>query len=158
RGEIDDLTPAVAVDGRFTLWMAGEAFASGDAALQLRDAAESRTRRFRRALLDRWLESGIAAIRSLDGEYHIAVCDAVERTLSLVNDRFGGLPWYWAQTPDGVAFAGGVRGVLMAPGVSSTPDLDALREAASFGGYRLGARTNVASVRMTEGAALQTIR
>src|SRR5262249_7045188 len=78
RGDAGDLEPAVTADRRFTLWMAGEAFASYDPALKLRDAAESRTGAFRRALLDRWLESGAAAIRALDGEYHVAVWDAVE--------------------------------------------------------------------------------
>jgi len=155
--DVDDLDPASTADERFTLWMAGEAFVSHDSSLRLRDAAESRTRAFRRALLDRWLEAGAGAIRGLDGEYHIAIWDAQQRTLSILNDRFGGLPLYWARTADGLAFAGGVRGVLMAPGVPSTPDLEALREAVTFGGYRLGDRTNVDAVRMVDGATVQTI-
>ena len=153
----DDLEPASAADGRFLLWMAGEAFVSHDPKLPLRNAAESRTRAFRRALLDRWLEAGVDAVRSLDGEYHIAVWDAQKRRLAILNDRFGGLPLYWARSPQGCAFAGGVRGVLMAPGVSCTPDDEALREAVTFGGYRLEDRTNVASVRMVDGATLQSI-
>lgn len=157
-GEIDDLEPAATEDRRFLLWMAGEAFRNDDQALPLRDVAESRTRAFRRRLLERWLQKGPAAIGTLDGEYHIAVWDALERTLTLINDRFGGLPWYWGRTGRGLAFAGGVRGVLMAPDADPSPDLDALREAASFGGYRLGDRTNVASVRMVDGATVQTIR
>jgi asparagine synthase (glutamine-hydrolysing) len=157
-GEADDREPAASADGRFLLWMAGEAYVSADAALPLADAAASRTPAFRRALLDRWLRSGVEAVRRLDGEYHIAVWDARDRVLSLVNDRFGGLPWYWSQSPSGFAFAGGVRGVLMAPGVACEPDLDALREAATFGGFRLADRTNVASVRMVEGATVLTIR
>ncbi|MBI3403205.1 MAG: hypothetical protein HY048_17475 [Acidobacteria bacterium] len=156
--ETDDREPAASADGRFLLWMAGEAYVSGDAALALADAAASRTRAFRRALLDRWLQTGVDAVRRLDGEYQIAVWDARDRALSLVNDRFGGLPWYWAQAPSGWAFAGGVRGVLMAPGVRAEPDLDALREAVTFGGFRLADRTNVASVRMVPGATVQTIR
>jgi len=158
RGEPDDLEPAATSDSRFLLWMAGEAFTSHDPALPLRNVAESRTRTFRRALLERWLRIGVDAIRRLDGEYHIAIWDAQERTLSLVNDRFGGLPLYWAHSSDGFAFAGGVRGVLMAPGIRREPDHDALREAASFGGYRLGDRTNVTSVRMVDGATVQEIR
>jgi hypothetical protein len=157
-GEADDLEPATSAARRFLLWMAGEAYASGDPALPLRDAATSRTRAFRCALLERWLQVGVEAVRRLDGEYHVAVWDAEERTLSLVNDRFGGLPLYWTQSGHGFAFAGGVRGALMAPGVSREPDHDALREAASFGGYRLGDRTNVASVRMVDGATLQQFR
>jgi len=153
----DDVEPASSADHRFLLWMAGEAFVSHDPKLPLQNVAESRTRAFRRALLDRWLEAGVDAVRSLDGEYHIAVWDARERTLWIVNDRFGGLPLYWARSPKGCAFAGGVRGVLMAPGVPCAPDVEALREAVTFGGYRLGDRTNVESVRMVDGATLQTI-
>jgi hypothetical protein len=155
--ERDDLEPATMGDGRFVLWMAGEAFTSADAALPITNTAASRTATFRRALLARWLASGVDAIRDLVGEYQIAVWDARDRVLTIANDRFGGLPMYWSETPDGVAFAGGVRGVLMAPAVRSDPDLDALREAVSFGGYRLGSRTNVAAVQMVEGATVQTI-
>ena len=156
-GERDDLEPATMADGRFVLWMAGEAFTSADAGLAVAHAAASRTGTFRRALLARWLERGVDVIRNLVGEYQIAIWDARERVLTIANDRFGGLPMYWSETPGGVAFAGGVRGVLMAPAVPSDPDLDALREAVSFGGYRLGSRTNVAAVKMVEGATVQTI-
>ena len=157
-GEPDNLAPAVSRDRRFFLWLAGEAFCSGDTGLPLGDVAESRTQGFRQALLDRWLSAGLAPVRELDGEYQVAVWDARERTLTLINDRFGGLPQYWAQTPQGFAFAGGVRGVLVAPDVPVDPDVDALREAVTFGGFRLGDRTNVAAVRMVEGATVQTVR
>jgi asparagine synthase (glutamine-hydrolysing) len=156
--DVDDREPAATSDGRFFLWMAGEAYVSVDGGLPLADAAVSRTRAFRGALLDRWLQAGVDAVRRLDGEYQIAVWDARDRVLSLVNDRFGGLPWYWAQSPSGLAFAGGVRGVLMAPGVRREPDLDALREAVTFGGFRLADRTNVTAVRMVEGATVQRMR
>ena len=158
RDEVDDLEPAVTIDRRYWLWMAGEAFASGDGLLPLRTAEESRTHRFRRALLDRWLDAGVDPIRALDGEYHIAIWDAHERTLHVVNDRFGGLPLYWTRNAKGCAFAGGVRGVLMADGVPRDPDEEALREAVTFGGYRLGDRTNVGAVRMVDGATVQRFR
>jgi asparagine synthase (glutamine-hydrolysing) len=156
-GERDDLEPATVGDNRFVLWMAGEAFTTADAHLAVTHAAGSRTATFRRALLARWLERGVDVIRDLVGEYHIAMWDARDRVLTIANDRFGGLPMYWCETPGGVAFAGGVRGVLMAPAVRTDPDVDALREAVSFGGYRLGSRTNVASVHMVESATVQTI-
>ena len=37
---------------------------------------------------------------------------------------------------------------LMAPGIDTRPDTDAIREAVTFGGYRLGSRTNVRGVEM----------
>ncbi|MGH9320911.1 MAG: asparagine synthase-related protein, partial [Vicinamibacteria bacterium] len=78
--------------------------------------------------------------------------------LTLVNDRFGGLPLYWARSASGIAIASGVRGVLIAPGVGRTPDVEALREAVTFGGFRLGTRTNVLGVQMLPGGSKLTVR
>ncbi len=156
-GQPADARPVGAVDGRFLLWMAGEVFASADPDLPVRSADESRTPAFRRALLERWLQVGVRAVAALDGEFHVAIWDARARRLTIANDRFGGLPMYWAGTADGFAFAGGVRGVLAAPGARPVPDAEALREAVSFGGYRLGDRTNVEGIRMVPGATEQTL-
>src|SRR4030095_7091507 len=76
------------------------------------------------------------------------------RSLFLLNDRFAALPLYVASSPRGTAFGGGVRGVLMAPGVTAEPDPQAIREAVTFGGYRLGRRTNVRRVEMTSPATV----
>src|SRR5207248_743466 len=100
---------------------------------------------------------GAEAIRDLDGEYQIAFWNAPARTLMLLNDRFGALPMYVATGRGGVAFAGGVRGVLMGPGIASEPDVDAIKEAVSFGGFRLGNRTNVRGVQMVPPATALTI-
>jgi hypothetical protein len=83
--------------------------------------------------------------------------DERARTLRVWTDLFGNVPMYWASTAQGTAFGGGVRGVLMAPGVSTAPDPEAIREAVSFGGYRLGARTNVRDVQMAPWGASMTI-
>jgi asparagine synthase (glutamine-hydrolysing) len=149
--------PAVSGDGRHYLWFAGEAF-DGGSSLSVPDPESTRTVAFRDALLDLLLKKGVDAVRELDGEYQIVWWDAHERALTMLNDRFGGLPLYWARTPQGFAWAGGVRGVLMAPGVPADPDPAALREAVSFGGYRLGNRTNVAAVKMLAGASVVTVR
>jgi asparagine synthase (glutamine-hydrolysing) len=64
---------------------------------------------------------------------------------------------YTASCPGGIAFAGGVRGVLAAPDVSCEPDFDAIREAVTFGGFRLGSRTNVRGVTMVPPASVVTL-
>jgi len=61
---------------------------------------------------------------------------------------------YVVSSPLGTAFGGGVRGVLMAPGVSAEPDLQAIREAVTFGGYRLGGRTNIRHIEMMPPASV----
>jgi asparagine synthase (glutamine-hydrolysing) len=150
--------PAVSGNGRYWLWMAGEAFEDGSGRIAIGDAEASRSTGFRSALLAELLRAGPAVLREIDGEYQIALWDRLDRTLTLVNDRFAGLPLYYARSEDGFAFAGGVRGVLMAPGIGRDPDLDAIRQAVTFGGFRLGDRTNVSSVRMLGGATCLVAR
>lgn len=153
----DTYAPAATPDGRHHLWLFGEAFAGGGL-IDVVDPDHTRTLEFRGSLLSRLLQRGIDAIRELDGEYSIALWDSRDRILTLINDRFGGLPLYWARSSEGFAFAGGVRGVLMAPGIAAEPDPEALREAVTFGGFRLADRTNVASVKMAPGASIIRVR
>jgi asparagine synthase (glutamine-hydrolysing) len=149
--------PAISPDQRFHLWFAGEVFAApSNYALASPDV--SRTPQFRAELLRDYLRVGEEGFAKLDGEFHALIWDDAEKTLRIVNDRFGGLPLYWSQTADGFAFAAGVRGVLMAPGVAADPDREALREALTFGGFRLGDRTNVASVKMFPAATIGTVK
>lgn len=145
--------PTVSADGRFSLWLAGEILAGGSLLPEI-DAVSCHTPDLLHRLLEVLLRKGTEAARELDGEYWLALWDSQERTLTLANDRFGALPLYWAISGSGTALASGVRGVLAAPGVAADPDLEALREAVSFGGFRLGDRTNVEAVKMLPGAAV----
>src|SRR5262249_33216423 len=148
--------PALSANRRFWLWMSGEAY-DGGSLCDVPSAAFSRTLAFRQRLLDAVVTRGIDAVASLDGRYQIVLFDAVDGTVTVVIDRFGGLPIYWAASTAGTAFAGGVRGVLMAPGVDRDPDPDAIREAVTFGGFRLGPRTNVRSVQRLRGGSMLVI-
>lgn len=156
-GENPSYDPAVSPDRRFHLWLAGEVFAAPDN-FGAMSPEHSRTPAFRAELLREYLRIGEAVFAQLDGEFTAVLWDDAEKTLRVINDRFGGLPFYWAQTPEGFAFAGGVRGVLMAPGVSAEPDREALREALTFGGFRLRDRTNVAAVKMFPAATVGTVK
>jgi len=153
----NDYKPAISSDRRFHLWFAGEVF-TAPPNYALTSPEESRTPEFRAALLGEYLQIGERAFAALDGEFHAVIWDNSEQALRIINDRFGGLPLYWAQAGSGFAFAAGVRGVLMAPGVDAAPDREALREALTFGGYRLGERTNVAAVKMFPAATVGTLK
>ena len=145
-GEQSSREPVRTADGT-SLWMAGEAF-DWPSHGGVDTAAASRGPAFRRRLLDALRDEGQEAIRDLDGEYQIALWTPSSRTLLLLNDRFGAQSLYTASSADGVVFAGGVRGILMAPGIACEPDLDAIREAVTFGGFRLGSRTNIRGITM----------
>jgi len=147
--------PARDGDG-MALWMSGEAF-DWPSHGGLRTVAESRSLSFRRRLLTALRAEGAHAIRDLDGEYQLALWNPGAKTLQLFNDRFGALPLYVGESSHGLAFAGGVRGVLMAPGIDNRPDVEAIKEAVTFGGYRLGARTNVRGVRMVPPATVVSL-
>jgi asparagine synthase (glutamine-hydrolysing) len=147
--------PARHVDGSY-LWMSGEAF-DWPSHGGIRRASESRTLAFRSRLLEAIAGEGPRAIADLNGEYQIAIWTPKSRSLLLLNDRFGALPLYVGSSARGTAFGGGVRGVLMAPGVTAEPDPQAIREAVTFGGYRLGGRTNLRDVRMTPPATVVQI-
>lgn len=147
--------PARGADGRY-LWMSGEAF-DWPSHGGIRNATESRSLAFRARLLEALTARGPEAIRDLDGEYQIACWNPSTRLLLLINDRFAALPLYVGAGAQGTAFAGGVRGVLMGPGIAADPDLEAIREAVSFGGYRLGTRTNVRSVQMVPPASVVSL-
>jgi asparagine synthase (glutamine-hydrolysing) len=137
------------------LWMSGEAF-DWPSQGGIDRPAESRTLAFRSRLLEAITNNGPRAIADLDGEYQIAIWNPKSRSLWL-NDRFAAIPLYIASSRRGTAFGGGVRGLLMAPGVPAEPDPEAIREAVTFGGYRLGSRTNVRHVRMIAPATIVQI-
>jgi asparagine synthetase B (glutamine-hydrolysing) len=155
-GALDHVPPvASSSDGRLHLWAVGEVF-SGLSGAEL--PADAHSPSVRAALLRDLRDRGAAALAGINGEFQIALWDDREQSLVLACDRFGCLPLYWAATAEGFAFGGSVAALLQAPGVSSDPDEDALREAVTFGGFRLGDRTNVRGVRMLRGARLLTLR
>jgi hypothetical protein len=113
---------------------------------------------WQRQLMRQLRDRGVEALRCLDGDFQLVYWDAAAKTATVASDRFCSWPMYWAAPPAGAAFACGVRGVLAAPGVASDPDIDAIREAVSFGGYRLGDRTNIRAVKMLPVGTALTLR
>ena len=146
---------APAVIGDDVLWLSGEVLAA-HGPLEGVTATTSRLMPFRMALLADVRARGDAAIRDLDGEF-VAVRWRANAHLTVWTDRFGALPLFHAAWADGVVLATTVRAALCCPGADPAPDLDALREAVSFGGFRLGNRTNVRAVKTVAAATAVTV-
>jgi len=142
-------------DGVCTLWVAGEVFATR---APLRPLENPSFAQWAPLLLHALRDRGPEALVALDGDFQLAFWNGRTRTLLVACDRFGSQPLYWMRTPDGFAFAFGVRGVLVAPGATSAPDPEAIREAVTFGGYRLGDRTNIRDVSMLSLASALVVR
>jgi len=68
----------------------------------------------------------------LNGMYGIALWDKKKKTLLLARDRPGIKPLYYAETPDGIAFASEIKSLLKA-GVSREPDYEAINQYLSYG-------------------------
>jgi asparagine synthase (glutamine-hydrolysing) len=71
-------------------------------------------------------QSGIAGVEKLRGMFAYAIWDSPRRRLTLVRDRFGKKPLYYADGPNGFYFASELK-CLRAAGVPMEMDREALR-------------------------------
>ncbi|MGI9098440.1 MAG: asparagine synthase (glutamine-hydrolyzing) [Solirubrobacteraceae bacterium] len=98
-------------------------------------------------------EHGPDFVRRLRGMFAIALWDKPRRRLVLARDRMGVKPLYYAQTPDGLAFASEVK-ALIAGGLIR-PELDPLAaELFLAHGFVPGPHTLFAGVRTLDPASL----
>ena len=71
-------------------------------------------------------EQGVGAANELRGMFACALWDSRARTLTLLRDRFGKKPLYYADLPEGLFFGSEIK-CLEAAGVPLDPDPEALR-------------------------------
>jgi asparagine synthase (glutamine-hydrolysing) len=129
RLSIVDLSPAghqpmTSADGRFIIVFNGEIYNFQD----LRPELETRGIHFRghsdtEVMLEAFAAYGIAAtLKRLIGMFAIAVWDRRDRTLTLVRDRLGIKPLYWAKQGDLFLFGSELKALRAHPGW--TPHID----------------------------------
>jgi len=133
--------PMFTADGRYAIVYNGEVYNF----LELRRDLERRGEVFRtdtdtEVLLRLYVRLGPACLDQLNGMFAFAIWDTVERTLFLARDRAGIKPLYYAETPDGVAFASEAKSLFCQDGVPRTVDPSALDACLTFG-YTPGERT-----------------
>ncbi len=157
--------PVVSADGSRLTWLIGEVYEA--TRWEGVSASMSRTALFRKRVADAFDDDPDRTLRALDGEFVLLQWDRRAHALTVATDRFGSLPVFLGVHDGAFAVATGVRGVLAASPDAPEPDLDALREAVSYGGFRLGSRTNVRGVellhaatclRLTAGDGMDTAR
>jgi asparagine synthase (glutamine-hydrolysing) len=66
---------------------------------------------------------GPEGVKRMEGMFCYALWDARTRQLRLVRDWMGQKSLYWAETPDGFAFASEIKALLALPGITPQPDL-----------------------------------
>jgi asparagine synthase (glutamine-hydrolysing) len=110
--------PMSTPDGRFVIVYNGEVYNY----VELRRELEKQGHTFRtdtdtEVVLTLFAREGLASLSRLNGMFTFAIWDAVERTLSLVRDRIGIKPLYYAETEDGIVFASEAKALFEYPGV-----------------------------------------
>jgi asparagine synthase (glutamine-hydrolysing) len=113
------LQPMTNEDGQVAVVVNGEIYNHRE----LRTGLEKRGHRFRsrsdsEVVAHLYEEIGSELPRVLRGMFALAVYDARSHKLLLARDRFGEKPLYYAQRPDGFAFASELTALLADPGTS----------------------------------------
>ncbi|PKW14313.1 asparagine synthase (glutamine-hydrolyzing) [Saccharopolyspora spinosa] len=121
--------PMTALDDTVALVYSGEVYNF----VELRDELAARGHRFRTAsdtevVLNGYLEWGAAVAERLNGMFAFAVWDERSGSLTLVRDRLGVKPLYYAETRDGVLFGSEAKAILANPLASRKVGLDCLHE------------------------------
>jgi asparagine synthase (glutamine-hydrolysing) len=119
--------------GRFVISYNGEIYNY----LDLRTELQSKGHKFHsrsdtEVLLRSWLEWGSACIPKLNGMFAIAIWDAQEKQLTLVRDKYGIKPLYYAMFGRSFVFGSEQRAILQHPAATHHLDRTALVEYLTF--------------------------
>lgn len=114
--------------GPVTITYSGETYNFGELRSELRAAGHGfRTASDTEVVLRGWLEWGTGLPSRLNGMYAFAVWDDRTESLTLVRDRLGVKPLFFAPTPDGVLFGSEPKAILANPLASRVVGTDGLR-------------------------------
>lgn len=150
--------PVVAAGGAVQLCLCGEFYhQERRRAALVRDGALAPAANDAELALQVYLADGAEGLASLEGAFLVAVWDARLGILSLVNDRFGLYPHYYAHVGATLSFAPAIKGVLAAPTVPRRLDLIAVAEYTRFQ-QLLDERTWIEDVHLLPPASILSYR
>ena len=131
RLSIVDLTPAgaqpmMSEDGRLTIVFNGEIYNHEVLRRDLASRHPFRSRSDTEVLLQGWAEEGIAFLQRVDGMFAFAIWDAADASLTLVRDRIGEKPLFFAEAGDEFLFASELGALMRDPAVIRDIDPESL--------------------------------
>ena len=133
-----DLSPAghqpmITPDGRFALTYNGEIYNFRKIRLELEQLGHKFVSNTdSEVVLEAWAEWGSDAVLRFNGMFAFAIWDCLEQELTLVRDRYGIKPLYYANLSDVVLFGSEQRALLQHPAVGKRLDKYALVEYLTF--------------------------
>ena len=123
-------------NGTRTAVMDGELYDADHACRELRAAGCHVDEDHHAEILMRGVELlGAEFLRRLHGSFVAAVWDAPRRQLTLVNDRFGMRPLYYAQIAGRLVFASSIKALLADSQISRQPSTRGITQFFTFGQY-----------------------
>ena len=138
RLSIIDLTtagsqPMATSDGRFVVTYNGEIYNFQE----LRTELEAKGYKFRsrsdtEVLLNAWAEWGLSALTKFNGMFAFAIWDKKRRELTLVRDRYGIKPLYYARKNNTLLFGSEIKALLAHPSMKAEADKEGLLEYMTF--------------------------
>jgi len=124
--------PMASDDGRYVLVYNGELYNFRELARELESRGQTfRSRTDTEVVLRAWQEWGPSCLERFNGMFAFAVWDDLERKLTLVRDRFGVKPLYYAEVGGRLLFGSEIK-ALLAAGVRASVSNDALRQYFTF--------------------------
>ncbi len=110
-----------------------------------------------RLLLQLYETFGEEFVGQLNGAFLLVFWDPRERKITLMNDRLGLHPLYYAQSPSRIIFGSGVRAVLADDSLTRTPDPVAMAQFLTFD-HMLGDRTNFQEIKLLPQGVILTFQ
>lgn len=125
--------PMTSRDGRYTITFNGEIYNYREVRATLTQLGVTfRTQSDTEVLLEGFARLGPQILDKLNGIFAFAIHDAETNDVFVVRDQLGVKPVYYAQMPQGVAFASEVKALLALVDISSELDPVALRRYVTF--------------------------
>ena len=125
--------PFLSDDKRFALTYNGEIYNYKEVRAELESAGETfRTESDTEVLLRSFQKWGTECLEKLNGMFAFAVWDDAKKELTLVRDRAGIKPLYYAKTPDGFVFASEIKAILASGMIRAELDREALDQYLTF--------------------------
>ncbi len=149
--------PMSTADGLVSIVYNGEVFNYVELFDELRALGhQTHTQSDTEVILLAYRQWGLDFPSHLNGMFAMAIWDRALRRLVLCRDRMGVKPLYYAETPEGVAFASEVKALRGVPGVDTTLDPEAVDEYLTLG-YVLDPRCMERGIRKLHPGTITTI-
>jgi asparagine synthase (glutamine-hydrolysing) len=146
--------PAVSTDGHRLAVLDGELYATDRIAGDWERNGSAATSDDQAAiLLAAWASGGPRAVATIEGSFAAAIIDTVERSVTLISDRFGTRPLYYSHSDRRFCFASRMSAILADVAVSRDFDICGISQFFTFGHY-FGDSTSLAAVKLLPAAAV----